>query len=231
VPDEAIGCGFHEGGAGVLSHHLCDRDGKIANYHPYPPTPWNAKPARHRTAPPGPYEDAFKNTPIFEENGPDKFKGIDIYAHVRSFDPCLPCGVSHVRRRSGASRDAAFADLWRWRTACGLNVARARRTHRIEQLISNLDALDEPRARTSRRARSSRRCSSFIGTACAASSRSLRERADGSRVLEALARDDAVAQPVALHDLHSARRVRFVSDARSTTCARGSAREPLPSRS
>ena len=42
---------------------------------------------------PGPYEDAVQNTPIFEENGPDKFKGIDIMRTVRSFDPCLPCGV------------------------------------------------------------------------------------------------------------------------------------------
>ena len=30
---------------------------------------------------------------IFEENGPDDFKGIDIMRTVRSFDPCLPCGV------------------------------------------------------------------------------------------------------------------------------------------
>ena len=45
------------------------------------------------TARPGPYEDAVQNTPIFEENGPDKFKGIDIMRAVRSFDPCLPCGV------------------------------------------------------------------------------------------------------------------------------------------
>jgi hypothetical protein len=34
-----------------------------------------------------------QNTPIFEENGRDKFKGIDIMRAVRSFDPCLPCGV------------------------------------------------------------------------------------------------------------------------------------------
>ena len=45
------------------------------------------------TARPGPYEDAVQNTPIFEENGPDNFKGIDIMRTVRSFDPCLPCGV------------------------------------------------------------------------------------------------------------------------------------------
>ena len=42
---------------------------------------------------PGPYEDAVQNTPIFEENPPDDFKGIDIMRAVRSFDPCLPCGV------------------------------------------------------------------------------------------------------------------------------------------
>jgi hydrogenase large subunit len=92
VPDEAIGCGFHEAVRGVLSHHVVIREGKIANYHPYPPTPWNASP-RDTYGTPGPYEDAVQNTPIFEENGPDKFRGIDIMRAVRSFDPCLPCGV------------------------------------------------------------------------------------------------------------------------------------------
>jgi hydrogenase large subunit len=92
VPEEAIACGFHEAVRGVLSHHVVIRDGKIANYHPYPPTPWNANP-RDIYGTPGPYEDAVQNTPIFEENGPDKFKGIDIMRAVRSFDPCLPCGV------------------------------------------------------------------------------------------------------------------------------------------
>jgi hydrogenase large subunit len=92
VPEEAIGCGFHEAVRGVLSHHVVIRDGKIANYHPYPPTPWNANP-RDIYGTPGPYEDAVQNTPIFEENGPENFKGIDIMRSVRSFDPCLPCGV------------------------------------------------------------------------------------------------------------------------------------------
>lgn len=92
VPDEAIGVGFHEAVRGVLSHHLVIRDGKIANYHPYPPTPWNASP-RDFYGTPGPYEDAVQGQPIFEENGPDDFKGIDIMRTVRSFDPCLPCGV------------------------------------------------------------------------------------------------------------------------------------------
>ncbi|MBK8901654.1 MAG: nickel-dependent hydrogenase large subunit [Anaerolineaceae bacterium] len=92
VPDEAIGCGFHEAVRGVLSHHLVIRDGKIANYHPYPPTPWNGSP-RDSYGTPGPYEDAVQGLHIFEENGPDNFKGIDIMRTVRSFDPCLPCGV------------------------------------------------------------------------------------------------------------------------------------------
>ena len=77
---------------GVLSHHVVIRDGKIANYHPYPPTPWNASP-RDSYGTAGPYEDAVQNTPIFEENGRDNFRGIDIMRAVRSFDPCLPCGV------------------------------------------------------------------------------------------------------------------------------------------
>jgi hydrogenase large subunit len=92
VPQDAIGCGFHEAVRGVLSHHVVIKDGKISNYHPYPPTPWNASP-RDVYGTPGPYEDAVQNTPIFEENGPDRFKGIDIMRAVRSFDPCLPCGV------------------------------------------------------------------------------------------------------------------------------------------
>jgi len=74
-------------------------------------------------------------------------------------------------------------------------------THRIEQLISNLDALDDPRATDVARA---------LVQAVLELHRhglrrlveSLRERADGSAVLEALARDDAVSNLLLLHDLH-----------------------------
>jgi hydrogenase large subunit len=92
VPENAESVGFTEAVRGVLSHHMVIRDGKIANYHPYPPTPWNGS-VRDVYGTPGPYEDAVQNTPIFEENPPDDFKGIDIMRAVRSFDPCLPCGV------------------------------------------------------------------------------------------------------------------------------------------
>jgi len=102
VPDNAISVGFHEAARGVLSHHMVIREGKVANYQPYPPTPWNANP-RDTYGTPGPYEDAVQNTPIFEENGPENFKGIDIMRAVRSFDPCLPCGV-HMYDGSGRVR-------------------------------------------------------------------------------------------------------------------------------
>ncbi|BBY77925.1 hydrogenase [Mycolicibacterium parafortuitum] len=103
VPDEGIGCGFTEAVRGVLSHHMVIRDGKIANYHPYPPTPWNASP-RDSYGTPGPYEDAVQGLPIFEENDRDHFKGIDIMRTVRSFDPCLPCGV-HMYLGGGKELD------------------------------------------------------------------------------------------------------------------------------
>ena len=77
----------------MLSHHLVIRDKKIANYHPYPPTPWNASPARQLTARRAPTKTPCRELPLFEENPPEKFKGIDIMRTVRSFDPCLPCGV------------------------------------------------------------------------------------------------------------------------------------------
>ena len=83
VPEEAVSCGFHEAARGVISHHMVIRKGKVANYPPYPPTPWNGNP-RDKFGTPGPYEDAVQNTPIFEENGPDNFKGIDIMRAVRS---------------------------------------------------------------------------------------------------------------------------------------------------
>jgi hypothetical protein len=53
VPESAVSVGFHEAARGVLSHHMVIRDGKVANYQPYPPTPWNANP-RDSYGTPGP---------------------------------------------------------------------------------------------------------------------------------------------------------------------------------
>ncbi len=110
VPQEAIGCGFHEAVRGILSHHLVIRKGRIANYHPYPPTPWNGSP-RDSFGTPGPYEDAVMNSPIFEENGPENFKGIDIMRTVRSFDPCMPCGV-HMYLGNGKVIETRHAPMF-----------------------------------------------------------------------------------------------------------------------
>ncbi|MGH7706419.1 MAG: nickel-dependent hydrogenase large subunit [Vulcanimicrobiaceae bacterium] len=109
VPKEGFGVGFTEAVRGVLSHHMVIRDGKIANYHPWPPTPWNANP-RDIYGTPGPYEDAVQGCPIFEENGPEQFKGIDIMRSVRSFDPCLPCGV-HMYLGEGRTIETVHSPL------------------------------------------------------------------------------------------------------------------------
>ena len=141
VPDEAIGCGFHEAVRGVLSHHMVIRGGKIANYHPYPPTCWNASP-RDSSGTPGPYEDAVQNTPLFEENGPEKFKGIDIMRTVRSFDPCLPCGV-HM--------------TWATEDAPGTPRAYGRRSARLGGTHVGRDECTTSRDRRSRRGGAERR--------------------------------------------------------------------------
>ena len=68
------------------------------------------------TGRPGPYEDAVQNTPIFEENGPENFKGVDIMRAVHSFDPCLPCGVHMYGRARSArwsTRRRGWPE-WRW---------------------------------------------------------------------------------------------------------------------
>jgi hydrogenase large subunit len=109
VPQDGFSCGFTEAVRGVLSHHMVIRDGKIANYHPWPPTPWNGSP-RDIYGTPGPYEDAVQDTPILEEHGPESFKGIDVMRAVRSFDPCLPCGV-HMYLGEGKTIETVHSPL------------------------------------------------------------------------------------------------------------------------
>ena len=102
VPEEAIGCGFHEAVRGVLSHHVVIRNHKIANYHPYP-NPLERQSAR-QLRDSGPVRRRGAEYPIFEENGPENFKGIDIMRAVRSFDPCLPCGCTCIWGMARCSR-------------------------------------------------------------------------------------------------------------------------------
>ena len=114
VPDEGIGCGFTEAVRGVLSHHMVIRDGKIANYHPYPPTPWNANP-RDVYGTPGPYEDAVQGQPIFEENDRGALQGHRHHAHGAQLRPVPALRRAHVPRRRQEARAAALADPVRHR--------------------------------------------------------------------------------------------------------------------
>ncbi len=118
VPDEAIGCGFHEAVRGVLSHHVVIRDGKIANYHPYPPTPWNASP-RDIYGTPGPYEDAVQNTPDLRGERARQVQGHRHHARGAQLRPvpalrrphvpgqrqdCSTCGTSRCSACSNSTR-------------------------------------------------------------------------------------------------------------------------------
>ena len=104
MPDEGIGCGFTEAVRGVLSHHMVIRDGKIANYHPYPPTPWNANP-RDIYGTPGPYEDAVQGQPIFEENDRGALQGHRHHADGAQLRPVPALRRAHVPRRRQDARD------------------------------------------------------------------------------------------------------------------------------
>ena len=110
VPKDAIGCGFHEAVRGVLSHHMVIRDGKIANYHPYPPTPWNANP-RDIYGTPGPYEDAVQNSPIFEENGPGQIQRHRHHAHGAQLRSVPALRRAHVSGQRQGVGEATLADL------------------------------------------------------------------------------------------------------------------------
>ena len=109
VPKEAISCGFTEAVRGVLSHHMVIRDGKIANYHPYPPTPWNANP-RDYYGTPGPYEDAVQGQPIFEENGPGELQGHRHHADGAQLRSVPAVRRSHVCRGRQGDRETALSD-------------------------------------------------------------------------------------------------------------------------
>ena len=183
VPEEAVSVGFHEAARGVLSHHMVIREGKIANYQPYPPTPWNANP-RDVYGTPGPYEDAVQNTPIFEENGPDKFKGIDIMRAVRSFDPCLPCGV-HMYLGGGQGQEGgAHADGARV-SGRGVETQRSRPSGEASSSASRSWPSGSSRSTTRGARRSptscSARCSSSYGDGPRADLRRARRRRPGAR--------------------------------------------------
>ena len=99
VPDEGIGCGFTEAVRGVLSHHMVIRDGKIANYHPYPPTPWNANP-RDSYGTPALRRGCGAGQPIFEENDRENFRASTSCARCAVSIRCSPCGGTCISAKA-----------------------------------------------------------------------------------------------------------------------------------
>ena len=105
--EEAIGCGFTEAVRGVLSHHLVIRDGKIANYHPYPPTPVERQPAgllRH----PGPLRGRGAGPADLRGERPGPLQGHRHHAHRAQLRPLPAVRRAHVPRRGPRARADAL---------------------------------------------------------------------------------------------------------------------------
>ena len=108
MPDEGIGCGFTEAVRGVLSHHMVIRDGKIANYHPYPPTPWNANP-RDVYGTPGPVRGRGAGHADLRGERPRELQGHRHHAHGAQLRPVPAVRRAHVPRRGQDAEEAALA--------------------------------------------------------------------------------------------------------------------------
>ena len=131
----------------------------------------------------------MQNTPIFEENGPENFKGIDIMRAVRSFDPCLPCGV-HMYLGKGRVKKVVHTPTGSVLMAVD---PRAARSSAFQELTARLESIDDVEARGDRRGAAWPRCSSC--TARGSSGSSTPSTAAPEVPSDALARDGVVAQP------------------------------------
>ena len=97
VPEEAVSCGFHEAVRGVLSHHMVIRNGRIANYHPYPPTCWNASPRdslRHRRT----LRGRGRGVAHLRGERPRRLQGHRHHAHRPQLRPLPAVWGAHVPR-------------------------------------------------------------------------------------------------------------------------------------
>ena len=109
---EAVSCGFHEAARGVLSHHMVIRDGKIANYQPYPPTPWNASP-RDVYGTPGPVRGRGAEHADLRGERPGELQGHRHHAGGALVRPVPAVRRAHVhRRRQGAQGRAHARRRW-----------------------------------------------------------------------------------------------------------------------
>ena len=131
VPESAVSCGFHEAARGVLSHHMVIREGKIANYQPYPPTPWNASP-RDVYGTPGPLRGRRPEHADLRGERTGQVQGHRHHAGGPLVRPVPAVRRAHVHRRRQGAQGHAHADrdgLGGWTTAThrGGGVRAARR--------------------------------------------------------------------------------------------------------
>jgi Ni,Fe-hydrogenase I large subunit len=87
VPRSAGGMGAWDAPRGALGHWISVKDRRISNYQLVVPSTWNASP-RDEKGMRGPYEQALIGAPV-----PDVDNPINLVRIVRSFDPCLACGI------------------------------------------------------------------------------------------------------------------------------------------
>ena len=216
VPDEAIGCGFHEAVRGVLSHHVVIRKGKIANYHPYPPTPGNANLGLPTsTAIPGSLRRRGCKTPRSSRRTAP--------TNSRGSTSCGPkCAASILVCLVACTCTSAMAKCWKPSTRpCSAFRARGDahpggtsivtmhedqeiqgQLERLEVLIQEIEELPDPTARAHAR----ELVQSILGFHGVALARLLDRIAEtgapGRALLETLAQDQPVSSLLLLYGLH-----------------------------
>jgi Ni,Fe-hydrogenase I large subunit len=87
VPSSASGFGVWDAPRGALGHWVEIADRRIKNYQLVVPSTWNASP-RDEKGVRGPYEQSLIGAPV-----PDVDNPINLVRIMRSFDPCLACGI------------------------------------------------------------------------------------------------------------------------------------------
>ena len=190
VPESAISVGFHEAARGVLSHHMVIREGKIANYQPYPPTPWNGNP-RDVHGTPGPVRGLGAEHADLRGERPGELQGRRHHAGGPQLRPVPAVRRAHVRQGQGPQgRPHADGDV----------LTAPSRAHRAGP---GADRRSSRRSRTSRPARwrtsSSRRSSSSTARAWSGSSPRSTTRRD---VRDRLVEDGVVASLMLIHGLY-----------------------------
>jgi Ni,Fe-hydrogenase I large subunit len=86
-PSEASGVALAESARGAVGHWVTVRNGRVAAYQVVDASTWNASP-RDADGRRGAIEQALIGTPV-----EDLARPIELLRVVRSFDPCLSCGV------------------------------------------------------------------------------------------------------------------------------------------